>query len=80
MEPVIIRTKDRSRIWERVGDGLSEATRSFAGPITFDESSLGHLYTGSKSDEIYASRHNGDRWAWLDMKVASISDMKCVRL
>ena len=80
MEPVIIRTKDRSRIWERVIDGLSEATRSFAGAITFDESSPGHLYTGFKSGEIYVSRDNGDHWARLDMKVACISDMKCVQL
>lgn len=80
MEPVIIRTKDRSRIWERVRDGLSEATKSFAGAITFDETSPGHLYTGFKSGKIYVSRDNGDHWARLDVKVASISSMKCLQL
>ena len=76
---VIIRTKAGGGKWERIGDGLSEATRSFAGAITFDESSLGHLYTGSKSDEIYANGDYGDLWARLDVEVASISGMKCVQ-
>jgi len=78
-EPVIIRTKDGGRRWERVRDGFSEATRSFAGVITFDKSSPVHLYTGSKSGEIYSNGDNGNHWARLDMTVASISNMKCVQ-
>lgn len=77
---VIIRTKAGGGKWERVGNGLSEATKSFAGAITFDETSPGHLYTGFKSGEIYASRDNGDHWAWLDVEVASISSMTCFQL
>ncbi len=76
---VIIRTKAGGGKWESVEDGLSEATRSFAGAITSDESSPGDLYTRSKSGESNTIRDNGDRWARLDAKLASISDRKCVQ-
>ena len=78
-ESIIIRTKDGGQRWERLEDGLSEASKSFPGAITFDEGSPDHIYAGFKNGEIYSSKDSGDCWEKLDVKVSAIADMQCVQ-
>lgn len=78
-ESLVIRTKDGGNKWERLNGNLSSVGNDFPEAIAFDESDPDHIYLGLRHGEIYASEDAGDSWGKLDVKLPSISDMKCVR-
>ena len=78
-EAAVIRTRDGGENWEKVGQGLEETGHNFVTAIVFDEEDPNRLFMGLRSGELYASQDSGDSWTRLDVKTASISDMRCVR-
>ncbi len=77
-ESLVIRTKDGGKSWQPLDGTISEISKNFAEAIAIDPSDPNRLYAALRSGELYASRDGGDKWAKLEVKVPSVSDMKCV--
>lgn len=77
-ESFLIRTKDGGKSWQRLDGSLSEITRNFAEAIAIDENHTSRLYAALRSGDLYASEDSGDSWLKVDVKLPSVSDMKCV--
>lgn len=77
-ESILIRTLDGGKHWQQLDGSISEISKNFAEAIALDESDPDRLYAALRSGDLYASDDRGDTWAKLDIRVASVSDMKCV--
>lgn len=77
-ESLLIRTKDGGKTWQQLDGNISAISRDFAEAIAIDPSDPNRVYAALRGGELYASTDGGDKWAKLEVKVASVSDMKCV--
>jgi photosystem II stability/assembly factor-like uncharacterized protein len=44
-----------------------------------DDEAPNQMYAGTRGGDIYSSDDGGESWRKLEVKLPSISDMKCVR-
>ena len=77
-ESLLIRSQDSGQSWQPVDGKSSELSKDFAETIAVDPSDPSRIYAGIRSGCLYASEDGGDSWAKLEVKVSSVSDMKCV--
>jgi len=77
-ESMLIRTKDGGKSWQKLEGNISTAGKDFPEAIALDPGDPNRVYAAMRGGEIYASDNAGDQWRKLDVKVASVSDMKCV--
>lgn len=77
-ESIIIRTLDGGKHWQQLNGNISEISKNFAEAIAIDESDPDRLYVALRSGDLYASDDSGESWTKLEVKVSSVSDMKCV--
>jgi photosystem II stability/assembly factor-like uncharacterized protein len=73
-----VRTEDGGKSWQPLDGGLAEGGKQFVEALVIDQAHPEHLYAGVRSGEIYASQDGGASWSKLNVKVDSISDMRCV--
>ena len=76
----IIRTTDGGETWQQLQDGLSGISKQFPAAIVFDQEEPDRIYIGLSSGELYASRDAGDSWRRLEVRLPSVSDLRCVRV
>ena len=77
-ESLIIRTKDGGKSWQQLDGNITAISRDFAEAIAIDPSDSNRVYAALRGGELYSSDDGGDKWAKLEVKVGSVSDMKCV--
>jgi photosystem II stability/assembly factor-like uncharacterized protein len=77
-ESMLIRTKDGGKSWHKLNGNISTSGKDYPEAIAFDPSDPNRVYAALRGGELYASRDGGDRWKKLNVKVDSVSDMKCV--
>ncbi len=77
-ESFLIRTRDGGKSWQRLDGKLSEISKNFAEAIAIDGSNPERLYAALRSGDLYSSEDSGDSWVKADVKLPSVSDMKCV--
>jgi len=77
-ESMLIRTKDGGKSWQKLDGNISTAGKDFPEAIALDPGDPNRVYAAMRGGEIYSSDDAGDQWRKLDVKVASVSDMKCV--
>jgi hypothetical protein len=66
------------RNWQKLNDGPNNGGKSFTEVLVFDDESPNQMYAGTRAGDIYSSDDSGESWRKLEIKVSSISDMKCV--
>jgi photosystem II stability/assembly factor-like uncharacterized protein len=79
-ESYLLKTADGGENWQKLDGGPNEGGRNFTETLVIDEESPNQMYAGTRSGDIYASDDSGENWRKLDIKVPSISDMKCVHV
>lgn len=77
-ESMLIRTKDGGKSWQSLDGNISNVGKDFPEAIALDPSDPSRVYAAMRGGELYASQDGGDKWEKLDVKVDSVSDMKCV--
>ena len=75
---MLIRTKDGGKSWQQLDGNISAIGKDYPEAIAFDPSDLNRVYAALRCGEVYSSEDGGDKWAKLEVKVGSVSDMKCV--
>src|SRR5258706_6637862 len=77
-ESLMIRSKDGGKSWQQLDGKIAAIKKDFPEAIALDPSDPNRVYAALRGGEIYASRDGGDQWDKLNVKVGSVSDMKCV--
>jgi photosystem II stability/assembly factor-like uncharacterized protein len=77
-ESYLLRTTDGGKNWQKLSDGPNNGGRSFTEVLVIDDEAPNQMYAGTRGGDIYSSEDSGESWRKLEIKVSSISDMKCV--
>jgi photosystem II stability/assembly factor-like uncharacterized protein len=77
-ESYLLKTTDGGKNWQKLNDGPNNGGKSFTEVLVFDDESPNQMYAGTRAGDIYSSDDSGESWRKLEIKVSSISDMKCV--
>jgi photosystem II stability/assembly factor-like uncharacterized protein len=77
-ESLLIRTKDGAKSWQQLDGNISAISKDFAEAIAFDPSDPSRVYIALRGGDLYTSGDGGDKWEKLEVKLPSVSDMKCV--
>jgi photosystem II stability/assembly factor-like uncharacterized protein len=77
-ESLLIRSKDGGKSWQQLDGSISAIQRDFPEAIALDPSDPHCVYAATRGGDLYASHNGGDEWEKLPVKVASVSDMKCL--
>lgn len=77
-ESYLLRTTDGGNNWQKLGGGPNNGGKSFTEVLVIDDESPNQMYAGTRGGDMYSSDDGGESWRMLDVKVPSISDMKCV--
>ena len=77
-ESYLLKTTDGGNTWQKLSVGPNNGGKSFTEVLVIDDESPNQMYAGTRGGDIYSSDDGGESWRMLDVKVSSISDMKCV--
>ncbi len=77
-ESYLLKTTDGGKSWQKLDGGPNDGGKSFTEVLAIDEESPNQMYAGTRGGDIYSSDDCGESWRKLDIKVSSISDMRCV--
>jgi photosystem II stability/assembly factor-like uncharacterized protein len=77
-ECYLLKTTDGGKNWQKLSNGPNNGGKSFTEVLAIDDEAPNQMYAGTRGGDIYASDDSGESWRMLDVKVPSISDMKCV--
>ena len=73
-----VKTSDGGENWQKLRAGPNDGGKSFTEVLVIDDESPNQMYAGTRGGDIYSSDDGGESWRMLEVKVSSISDMKCV--
>ena len=57
---------------------ITAISRDFVEAIAIDPGDSNRVYAALRGGELYSSEDGADKWVKLEVKVGSVSDMKCV--
>ena len=77
-ESYLLKTGDGGENWKKLSAGPNDGGKSFTEVLAIDEEAPNQMYAGTRAGDIYSSDDSGESWRKLEIKVPSISDMRCV--
>ena len=79
-ESCLLKTIDGGQNWQKLSNGPNDGGKSFTEVLAIDDESPHCMYAGTRGGDIYTSDDAGESWRKLDIRVPSISDMRCVHV